>query len=149
MVRREEYKKEKVMEPEKNMADSTEPTKAEKAVHDHRNDVDVTPVNLGQDEVDLKAHFPDDVVGEEAVKQKAALTSAEKLAEFRERKIAELRKLYNSFEVKDMSFENFVKEFMDLTDQTKINNDVARIVEQKQMGLRNKSVIDSVMANMN
>jgi hypothetical protein len=124
--------------------DNTEPTKAEKTELDFKQDPDVTAENLGQDEVDLKKHFPDEEVGKPA----PTLDEIAAKAKF-DKKIAELKKLYNSFAIKDMSFENFVKEYMDLTDPVQINNEVARIVNQIELGKQNKRAMDSVLTNMN
>jgi len=54
----------------------------------------------------------------------------------------QLRRIYNGFEIKDMSFEAFAKEINGLSDPVQMQNDLANIQVLKQRAKTTKQNID-------
>jgi len=57
----------------------------------------------------------------------------------------QLRKLYDGFTVKDMSFPAFVKEMKSLSDPVKMQEDLSKI----QMAKANRAIIDKAIGGNN
>jgi hypothetical protein len=98
----------------------------------------VSPADAGYETVDLQSHFPDDQIGTPS----RPAPDAEKVAKMKRKRRMNLRKLYNSFETKDMSFEAFCKEFESLNNPTMLRRDLACIKGQRDAGKRNKAILD-------
>lgn len=62
-------------------------------------------------------------------------------------KIRKIRELYDSFEYKDMSWEDFLSEFTGLTSSAKMQGDLAGIMQQKQTGRSNQVRIDEAISS--
>lgn len=105
-------------------------------------DAGITPAELGYDEINLADAMPDDATM--ADKKPTSETTAEK-EERRTRKYAKWHKLYDSFEVKDMTFEQFAKEMESMTDPRKLQQDVTDILAQKTGGNVTKKQIDDAL----
>jgi hypothetical protein len=130
------------LKPEEKM--TTEPSRTEIAA----SDIGVSKDLLGQDEVDLSKHLPDDVAPAGDAPQQPR-TLAEVAEEYRQKRIHELRKLYNGFLVKDITFEAFVDEMTGLTNPRLIRRDAEMIVAQRMAGQQNKTVVDKVLSGVN
>lgn len=61
---------------------------------------------------------------------------------------ASIRKLYDSFENKDMSWENFLAEFQDNTDPKQYQDDLLQILGNRQQMLRQKAAIDKKLGRI-
>jgi hypothetical protein len=98
----------------------------------------VSPEDAGYQTVDLQSHFPDDQIGTPS----RPAPDRDKQAKIKRRRRNNLRKLYNSFEDKNMSFEAFCKEFETLNNPKLLRRDLACIRGQRDAGKRNKAILD-------
>jgi uncharacterized protein (DUF4415 family) len=103
----------------------------------------VNPVDAGYEDTDPRMHFPDEDFGPKA----PAKSDAETLSKINRKWRNNLRKLYNSFEKKDMSFEAFCKAYRNLSNPVLIRRDAQIIAMQQRSGIRNKSRIDAALRN--
>jgi len=63
--------------------------------------------------------------------------------------IREIKSLWDSFEVKDMSWPEFLAEFRDLTDPASMQRDMAQVMSQKQLERSTRSKINAAVAGRN
>jgi primosomal protein N'' len=108
-------------------------------------DIEQASVDLdeaGYDTIDLSQHLDGDLMASDI---QTPASNPEKQRSVKQKKLATLRKIYNGFEIKDMTFEQFCKEFMNLTDQTKIHQDLASIAVQRARGRSARIKIDKAM----
>ncbi len=102
----------------------------------------VDPAEAGYDEIDLTQHLDGELMASEV--QTPAIDPVKKNS-LKQKKLAELRRIYNNFEVKDMTFEQFCKEFTAMTDPTKIQEDLASMSLQVATRRSNKIRIDRAL----
>lgn len=106
-------------------------------------DAGVNPDDAGYETIDLHTHFSD----EDLQPREKETPDADKLAKMGRKRRNNLRKLYNQFEKKDMSFEAFCKEFETLSNPELIRRDAQMLVMQRRYGNRNKQRIDAALRN--
>lgn len=100
----------------------------------------VTPDDIGNDDVDLEYHG---VKPRKVEPQTPATTS-----EIEARQAAwmkRIRALYDSFEQKDMPFEQFVKEMKDLTNPAKYNEDLQSLIARRETAASMKAKINAAI----
>lgn len=60
--------------------------------------------------------------------------------------VRDIKALWDSFENKDMSFPDFLKEFRACTSPAQMQSDLASIMSQKQLGRSTRTKIDAAVA---
>lgn len=61
--------------------------------------------------------------------------------------LREINQIYNGFEVKDMSRQEFVKKVQDLTNPAGVQTDLGKIMAKKQTAAIKKQEIDRAIEN--
>ena len=97
----------------------------------------ITPSDLGQDPENDPGVVEEAIAsaGGQEQKQKQPIPKCFSAIPFEVRK--KYRKLWDSFEIKDMSFEDFAIELYCVESPTMMQQDLGRIIQQKQTGNRN------------
>jgi hypothetical protein len=126
-----------------NLSDNPEKSEQQRKVEQ----AGINPALAGYDDVDLSQHIGKDELLASDVKPE--IPDAQKKFVLHQKKLAAIRKIYNKFEVKDMTFEQFAKDFMDLTDPKKMQNDLAVIGMKISAERGNRSRINKALGTLN
>jgi hypothetical protein len=102
----------------------------------------VSPELAGYDDVDLSQHInPSELASNTASVEPDAVTKFK----LRQKKLAHVRAIYNKIEVKDMTFEQFAKEYLELMDPQKMQRDLASIKMMKDTEKANRNRINTAI----
>ena len=109
-------------------------------------DYKITPDDLGcMGEQEIDPGVVEEAVGSGATEKKVPKSFASIPFEVKQR----ARKLYDQFEKKDMSFEDFCVQLYALESPKLMQADLKGIIEQKHAGYQRKAAIDHSMNRMN
>jgi hypothetical protein len=127
------------------MADNIEKSEQQRKVEQ----AGVNPALAGYDDVDLSQHIGQDELL--ASDRKPEVPDAQKKFVLRQKKLAKIRTIYNKVVDKtapDMTFEQFAKEYLELSDPVKMQNDLSYMSMSIATRRDNKAKINNALGTL-